>query len=231
MIIHAQEPLAIFIGFDSAQPEAYMTCRQSMIEHGCDPSIIHPVLQKSLRTFGVYWRPADEKASTEFSLTRFLVPFLSGYSGQSLFCDSDFLWRSNPMDLFGRLRNGESVSVVKHDIQRHQISAVKMNGKEQEWYPMKNWSSLMLFENALCKNLTPSYVNTVAPWMLHRFQWTDKKYIGWLPSTYNSLVGYEGYDHENPRAVHFTDGGPWLPGYENVPFAEEWRSVQQRAER
>ena len=27
---------------------------------------------------------------------------------------------------------------------------------------------------------------------------------------------------ENIKALHYTDGGPWHPGYENTPFAKEW---------
>ncbi len=96
-MINARQPLNIYIGFDWAQIAAYFACRQSMIDQGCDPDLIHPIDQTQLRSQGVYWRDRDEKASTEFSLTRFLVPFLNGYTGRSLFCDIDFLWRCNPM--------------------------------------------------------------------------------------------------------------------------------------
>ena len=29
----------------------------------------------------------------------------------------------------------------------------------------------------------------------------------------------------NPKAVHFTRGTPDMPGYENVPYADEWRAI------
>jgi hypothetical protein len=101
-----------------------------------------------------------------------------------------------------------------------------MDGKKQVWYPRKNWSSLMLFNNSHfdCKGLTPAAVSYAAPAYLHGFAWTDVDKWAGLPNSYNYLVGY--YSHnKNPHAVHFTDGGPWLQGYEDVEFAEEWRSV------
>jgi len=26
--------------------------------------------------------------------------------------------------------------------------------------------------------------------------------------------------------LHFTAGGPWFPGYEHVPYADEWREAR-----
>lgn len=221
-----EQKQSIYIGYDSDQPSAYWTCRASMIQHGCDPSIIYPLVLSKLRDLGIYWRGWDEKASTEFSLTRFLVPYLSGFSGRSLFCDSDFLWRCNPMEVFQleRHRWDTDVSVVMHELNEESLALTKMNGKPQEWYPKKNWSSLMLFENSECRTLTPDFVSNVPASVLHQFQWARD--VSALPATYNTLVGYKEYDHTNPKAVHFTDGGPWLEGYENVQFAEEWRRVQ-----
>ena len=226
----ARDPFSIFIGFDSTQEEAYWVCRASMIQHGCDPNVIHPIVQDDLRARGLYWRNSNEKASTEFTNTRFLVPYLAGYTGRSLFCDVDFLWRCNPMELFLTDQGSYDVHVVKHDLKEKDLQPVKMNGLPQSWYPKKNWSSLMLFNNSRCRALTPEVVSSQTMDYLHQFKWTFDIKIGDLPYDYNSLVGYSAYNHHNPRAVHFTDGGPWLEGYENVAFAEEWRSVQRASE-
>jgi hypothetical protein len=78
------------------------------------------------------------------------------------------------------------------------------------------------------KKLTLDYVSQAPAGDLHSFKWTDKA-IGSLPATFNALVGY--YDLDDPRAVHFTDGGPWLAGYEDVPYAEEWRTVYNETQR
>jgi hypothetical protein len=134
------------------------------------------------------------------------------------------MWRKDPMELMDYI-NDDPVRVVKHDITPEQLSATKMNGKVQKWYPRKNWSSMMLFNNAHpdCRKLTPESVSTMPASWLHGFEWTNIDATEGLPRKFNHLVGY--YDDPDPVAVHFTDGGPWLPGYENVEFATEWRNV------
>jgi len=223
-----------FIGYDSKTPEPYHVCRQSLIDVGVDPKIILPLDLEMFKVAGWYYRDPNAKASTEFTYTRFLVPFMSGYYGQSIFCDADFLWRKNPEILFDFAADHYTdfaVHVVQHEIEPSQISDVKMDGKAQSWYPRKNWSSLMVFNNAHldCLNLTPRNVSEQSADWLHQFKWTSK--IGPLPKTFNYLVGY-GYDVKDPYAVHFTDGGPWLGGqYENVEYASEWFRVQQETKR
>jgi hypothetical protein len=62
---------------------------------------------------------------------------------------------------------------------------------------------------------------------LHRFCWLEDDEIGELPVEWNWLVGHS--DPEvNPKNVHFTDGGPWFQGFENVPHADEWRGYLEK---
>lgn len=228
-MIRAERFFNVFIGYDSTQDEAYHVCRQSLIDVGVDPDMIVPLELGSLRKLGVYWRKDDSKASTEFAYTRFLVPFLSGYSGRSMFCDSDFLWRQNPLDPLLYCHSGHAITCVQH-----QLSALpsnrKMGGKVQELYPRKNWSSLMVFDNVQCTRLTPKVVSTEAASFLHQLQWAPGS-VGSIEKKYNHLVGYKGYDHPDPIGVHFTDGVPTMPGCESVPFAGEWFDVQRRVKR
>jgi hypothetical protein len=106
-----------------------------------------------------------------------------------------------------------------------------MNGLKQEWYPRKNWSSLMFFhcDHPDNKKLTPETVSKESAKWLHRFEWTDIK-GGGLPSSFNHLAGYD-YPATDPHAVHFTDGGPWLPGYEKTEFADEWFAFVEERKR
>ena len=80
----------------------------------------------------------------------------------------------------------------------------------------------MYFNCAGATRLTPDTVSQAHAGDLHGFLWTDKL-IGSLPLTYNHLIGY--YSLPNPKAVHFTDGGPWLDGYEDTPYAHEWKAL------
>ncbi len=218
-------PINFYVGWDSSQSTASFKAWRSIAKHVAPQIGIFKIHFVALNQLGnKYWRKHDGTESTEFTYSRFLVPHLSGYEGYSVFCDCDFMWRKDPMELLDYI-NGDPVRVVKHDITPEQLSATKMNGKVQKWYPRKNWSSMMLFNNAHpdCRKLTPEAVSTMPASWLHGFEWTNIDATEGLPRKFNHLVGY--YDDPDPVAVHFTDGGPWLPGYENVEFATEWRNV------
>ena len=107
---------------------------------------------------------------------------------------------------------------------------VKMDGRKQEWYPRKNWSSLMLFNcsHPDMKNLTIENVNTKSPKWLHRMEYCDDSNIGSLPIDYNYLVNY--YDTNKFKALHFTDGGPWHENYKNVIYGDLWLEYLNKEE-
>ena len=100
---------------------------------------------------------------------------------------------------------------------------MKMDGQMQHVYPRKNWSSVMLFNNAKCKMLTPEIVNKETPMYLHRMLWADDK-IGSLPPKYNLLAGYYDFAKEDPALIHYTDGGPWFKEYRNCPHGDLWQN-------
>ena len=79
----------IFIGFDSREKIAYHVLSQSIIANSSIPVSITPINLKNLRHF--YNRPKTKKHSTEFSISRFLTPYLSNYKGYSLYLDCDFI--------------------------------------------------------------------------------------------------------------------------------------------
>ena len=72
------------------------------------------------------------------------------------------------------------------------------------------------------KNLTLENVNTKSPKWLHRMEWCDEDAgeILEIPKDYNYLVDY--YNDGDIKALHYTDGGPWHPGYENVTYGDRW---------
>ena len=96
-----------------------------------------------------------------------------------------------------------------------------MDGLTQEFYPRKNWSSLILFNCSKCKILNIENINTKTPKWLHRFEWVNDDLIGEIPKDYNYLVGY--YNNlKSPKAIHYTDGGPWHYQTKNCEFNELW---------
>ena len=86
-------PFKIFIGYDPREKIAFHVLSQSIIEHSSIPVSISPINLNNLKKF--YKRKKRVKDSTEFSISRFLTPYLSDYKGYSLFVDCDFIIRDD----------------------------------------------------------------------------------------------------------------------------------------
>jgi hypothetical protein len=218
------EAARIFIGFDSKEVVAYHVLAQSIIEHASMPVSFAPIVLSHLHDLFVRERNALQ--STEFSFSRFMVPYLSGYEGWSLFVDCDMLARADIAELWALRDERFAVMCVKHDYQPK--TETKFLGQTQTKYQKKNWSSVMLFNNRRCSALTPDFVNTATGLELHQFKWLDgDDQIGELPSAWNHLVNE--YDYRgDAKLVHFTDGGPYFDEYRNDDYAEEWFATRQR---
>lgn len=206
----------IFIGFDSKESIAYHTLSQSLIEKSSKPISIIPLKLTHLE--GIYFRN-DNKGTTEFSLSRFLVPYLSNFEGYSIFMDCDMICKIDISKVFENLKDqsDRSVYVCQHDYKS--VVTSKATGKNEN-YPRKNWSSFMIFNNSLCKNLTPEYVNSATPSDLHRLVWANEN-IGSLPLEYNWLVGEYDIIH-NPKILHYTLGTPCFDEYKNSDYSQDW---------
>ena len=176
---------------------------------------------------GVFTRPANAISSTEFSFSRFLTPYLSNYEGWSLFMDCDMLARADFAELFALADDRYAVMVAKHDYTPR--DAVKFEGHIQTKYEKKNWSSVVLFNNARCRALDPAFVNTASGLELHQFKWlASDEEIGALPLEWNWLVGEYDFNPD-AKVAHFTRGGPYFPAYANEDYSDEWRAVLARA--
>jgi hypothetical protein len=209
------EMLRVFVGYDTKEPEAFAVLSHSILARATQPVALIPIVKSHLG--GIYWRERGPTESTEFSLTRFLVPYLSHYEGYSIFLDCDMLCLTDIGRVMHDVIGDSAVWVCKHSYQPKSIT--KFLGNEQTVYPCKNWSSFMVFDNAKCRALTPEYVNTASGLDLHRFLWTSPEQVGSLPWEWNWLVGE--YD-KNPKAriLHYTLGGPWF-GIEG-DYTQEW---------
>jgi lipopolysaccharide biosynthesis glycosyltransferase len=222
----------IYVGYDSREDVAWQVCRHSIERHASKPIPTHPLKQTTLRELGLYTRDADKGASTEFSLTRFLTPYLAATEGWSIFVDCDFLFTADVNKVFEGLDKSKAVYVVQHDYTP--ANAVKMDGKAQAIYPRKNWSSFIIFNgaNEYVKALTPDVVNAAAPAHLHRFSWLpDDSLIGSLPLEWNFLEGEYPKAEKTPSAIHYTNGGPWFDNCQGVDYADLWLAERDMVER
>ncbi len=215
--------IKIFIGFDPAESVAWHTLAHSILRRSIKPVALIPINLANLKQ--IYNRPKNPKQSNEFSFSRFLVPYLSNYEGQAIFLDCDMLLRTDISEIFEVFECDpeKAVYVVKHNYTPK--DNIKYLNNVQYDYPRKNWSSVVLWNCAHKKNkqLTPSFVNTADPMVLHRFMWLDDDDIGSLDVHWNWLVG----EYENPsddvKNIHWTVGGPYFNEYQNADFADEWR--------
>jgi hypothetical protein len=214
-----------FIGWDAREEVAYDVCKHSILTRSSIPVEVIPIKQGELRESGVYTRPVDTRASTDFSLTRFFTPFLSNFSGPSLFSDCDFLYLCDMKEILDLYDPKYAVQVVKHNYTPSE--EIKMDGRVQYQYPRKNWSSFIIFnsEHPSNKVLTPDFLNKADSATLHRFLWLKDEEIGELNCEYNWL---EGHCHEpkdgKPKVIHYTRGNVYFKDFQDVEYAEVWKS-------
>jgi len=208
------------MGYDPDQQLAYDVAVHSAESKGNVE--VKPLDLEDLRMAHLYTRPVDPLASTPFTFSRYLVPYLQGYKGWAMFTDCDVLFMDDPTEIMQHADESKAVCVVKHDY----TSAVrkKMNDKTQHTYERKNWTSVMLINCAHPSNavLTPDLVNDKSKsgvWF-HKLSWLKDEEIGELPHTWNYLTDH--YKGGSPHILHYTLGGPWQEGFEDCAFASEW---------
>lgn len=170
-----------------------------------------------------FTRPKAPGQLTDFTYVRFIAPHLCNFEGWCLFIDgNDMMCRGDVGELY-RLRDDKyGVMVVKHP----EFSGThSFLGNSHKCYPMLNWSSVMLFNNAKCKKLTTEYVDKADYFDLHQFKWVEESEIGELPVEWNHLIGYYP-PNSNAKIAHWTLGAPGeVPDAEH---AKEWYDLRER---
>ncbi len=229
----------IYIGYDPREEAAWNVCRESLLRRSSVPLHIVRLGLDGLRWAGLYRRQeyeidgqrydwGDSKPfSTDFSFSRFLVPTLAQWDGWALYCDCDFLFTADIAELLKLRDDRYALMCVKH--QHDPVEAEKMGGIVQSAYRRKNWSSLILWNCGHPANraVVPEIVNSHAGVRLHSFEWCPDILIGSLPHAWNWLSGVDTKLAETPCGIHFTLGGPWIKGCEDVPYGDRWLAERQ----
>lgn len=237
---------SIWVGFDKREGTAFGVARDTIKRKLTQQIPVYGLLLEDLKRRGLYTRPteyrpsaldkpvmwdviSDAPMSTEHANARFLVPHLAnlvfnGEADWAVFLDGDTMALGNLARLFKLLDASKAVYCVHHNHQP--TTTTKMDGQVQTSYNRKNWTSVMALNcrHPSVKALTPDVVNTLPGRDLHRFCWLKDEEIGELDPSWNFLVGHSDPTIK-PNIVHFTDGVPDMPGYENVPYADEWREA------
>lgn len=195
------KPLRVFIGYDPRQPLAYSVAAFSAAANSSVPVSVTPLIQRQL--------PVKRKGLTEFTFTRYLVPWLCDYEGYALFIDADMLVLGDLAELPWDM--GETVACVKHE-------QSKINGQSLGF----ERASVMLFNCGRCEALDPEYIEVLQP---QAFGWANSD-VRALDPAWNHLVGYDP-PRNDAKIVHFTQGIPCFPETQHDEYADEWRAALQ----
>lgn len=211
-----RDTIKVFIGFDPREAVAYHACCQSILENTSANVSFHPV------------RGGMRDGSNSFTYARFLVPWLSGFSGSAIFLDGDMIVRGDIADLYAMRRGDVGVQVVQHDYKTKY--PVKYLGNKNDDYPKKNQSSVILWNCSFFPNrkLTPEFVASKPGSFLHRFLWLADAHVEPLPVEWNRLVLEQDVTPED-KLLHYTIGIPAFAEYADCDGAEEWHATLARA--
>jgi len=194
----------LFVGFDHNESAGYHTFCNSVITRASEPVSIIPIIKNQ---FPWWKRTGENNGATEFSFSRFLVPYLMDYRGHAIFVDgADMLCLADIAELWKLKDHSKAIQCVQHE--EYSTLQTKMWNQENRKYPKKNWSSLMIIncDYHHSHKLTPELVSLAPGAYLHQFDWTNEERIGALPKEWNVLVGHQ--DIDKAKILHFTNGLP-----------------------
>lgn len=185
----------VFIGMDPRQKIPAFVLAHSIQEKASKPVKITFLRLNQL--------PIRRRGLTEFTFTRFLVPYLCDYQGVGVFLDADMLVKGDICELEELAhRQCDSNVLVSHEVPNFEKPAV------------------MVFNNELCKRLTPEYIDDESN-SLFDFGWAAE--LGVLPAQWHYVVGYDNnIGPDEAKLVHYTCGTPCWPEVRNLELYDLW---------
>lgn len=210
--------IPVFIGYDPREAIVFHVCVNSIIRHASRPVAIVPLALNLLDAY----REEHADGSNDFTYSRFLVPYLTGFRGRAIYMDGDMTVQGDIAELYDSLSADHDVAVVKHDYRTRQTD--KYLGNTNQDYPRKNWSSVIVWNCNSFPNrvLTPEFVQEQTGSFLHRFSWLKDDRIQSLPPDWNWLPDELG-SRPSAKLLHWTLGSPCFPEYSDTPDADIWK--------
>lgn len=226
----------IFVGYDAREHLCFQVLEHNLVHQFGHK--VHPIKHRELRKAGKfsrawtideagqYWDGRDGKPfSTEFSHTRFAAIPLAremGIHETCMFVDCDFLFLRDPALLLQYMALDTALACVQYDWKEPE--GKKMDGMMQLLYHRKLWSSMFLFnpDHPAHDWMTWHKLNWASGAEMHSFAWVPDDAIVRLADEWNYIPTFtDGTIHAS--AVHWSYGGPWMPGFEYVEHAQDWR--------
>lgn len=181
--------IRVFIGCDSRQPLGYTVLQHSIQRHARGRVVVEPLHIDRL--------PIKRRGLTDFTYSRFLVPWLCDFEGVAIFMDADIVVNGDVAELAAQADGASSVQVMQEQ-------------------PRFEWPSVMLFNNAHCKTITPDFVDDTAN-KLFDLAWGR---VGTFSKEWNHCVNK--VDPAEAKLYHFTEGLPCWVECQGSPFDEIW---------
>lgn len=193
--------LRVFVGHEPLVAIQTNVAISTVYENASAPVSVTPLVLHQL--------PISRRGLTEFSFARFLVPWLCGFEGTSLFIDSDVIVRGDVAELFALADPQYAVQVcdIKPEFER---------------------AAVMLFNCGHPDNriLTPEYIDSTTE-LLHLIRWTQA--IGHIPMNWGHAVGYSRPQPvERLELIHYTAGVPAWPETADCEHAEAWHQARRQ---
>lgn len=214
--------IRLFCGYDPREAIGFHVFVSSVLDRATVPVTLQALDARGL-----------PEGSNSFTFSRFLVPWLCGFSGRAIFADAcDMLLLADIAELDSLFDPSKAVQVVRQEYRTR--NPVKYIGTDMQCpnldYERKNWASLMLVncEHPAWRGMKPERIAEFrsVPTQLLGLRWIADDAIGFLPPEWNRLVD-EGQPAEDAKLLHWTAGIPAFPHYANAPGAEAWRRQER----
>jgi len=210
----------LFCGYDPRESVGYHTFAHSVLRSAS--------VDVSFQALG---RCGLRAGSNDFTLSRFLIPWLLGHGPSvAVFADaSDMLMLGDIADLMELADNRYAVQVVKHPNyqtnHRRKYVGTEMECENRD-YERKNWASLMLIHTAhpAWRIVNHKYLQEASVLNTLQLKFLPDEAIGELPPAWNVLAD-EGHPVDGAQILHWTAGVPAFPMYRSAPGAEHWRTA------
>lgn len=205
----------LFCGYDRREAIGFHVFVASVLARVSQPVSIIPLASNGLPT-----------GSNNFTLSRFLVPYLMNYQGHAIFADAaDMLALADVAELDALFDPAYAVQVVKRPDYTSQHKRKYIGTPlecEQSNYARKNWASLMLVncEHSAWAGIYPESIRNARPLDLLQLIFCGDA-IGDLPARWNVMAD-EGDEIAGAALLHWTAGIPAIQHYSNSPGASVW---------
>jgi hypothetical protein len=224
--------LRVYIGYDIREPETYRVAERSLRRNASIPVEVTPLSSARLAESGLLRRPTDLRgqrydihsnapASTEFAISRFLVPILA-QTGWALFCDSDVVFLGDVAELLSVADDRYAVQCRKAPRATRPLHKDGWSGQPAVLEEELVFGDAVQRDHPANRRLSLNDVQERPGRYLHSFGWLHDSEIGDLPSHWNWLVTLQPKP-EKPRLAHFTLGTPELgvkSDHDDIWYAE-----------